>query len=671
MKLTDQLRRLRDERGSIMTSLLFVLVASATIALISTWFMARSSQDYQQALQARAKASVKQTAQDVLGLVNTKFPDNWRTMTKTQLNAATATIGDDKQLQAKSKVDFFDVNDGSGVVTIEITGTSTQNPDITTTANMKLVPTGAAVFTGLTPAGRPTWVYGSESIESLAVWEIAPNSLQFIDEDGNVIVETPTGSADVTLEANGTGATVHITDVYCTFGATTQYQFHSRAGDGEWGTWSNWKNTRTADVELTPGERIEAEARARCVSGTTTSLPNIVGAGSEYVRPLTVAPAVPSVSIAPGGTYSWGSVRCEGISTPMYSSRYGLTGTGWLEWTPWTKDTSGTAVLPQEGQVLNVEVIAKCVNDYLEGPESEPGTATTSKRVTSTVGTVELTRDDEGTYAALASETCAPSTDDEYLFQRRINNGEWEDIDDWSSDISIDVEETEGSRTAVRAKGRCGTEDLKGPQSNNSNTITTDTPFSAAPEIGEIRVTAGGRLEWDEASCPTGTTAHYSPLWRVNGGSYKTASTTDTSIALPGTQEGDIIEVSLDMYCEGYVGKGPTATSALSNYLRPFASTPTLGDVTIALTATGAEANWPEATGCPAGSAAMYSYAIVSASTGEASEWTSFDVDRAATFEITPGDSAYVMVEATCQNTTSEVFSDESVIVMSPLATRP
>ena len=209
----NTVRRLRADHGSLINTLVFVIVATGLIATMLGFYLMRSTNDYTTARQAEVKSAISQLATNLLGRVNTDFPADWMLLSSSDLKAASASMGEKPEMQANAHLAYFYQQPTNGVITADIIGESTTPGRVRVTATLKIVPTGAAVFKGVDTNGRPTWIYSNENIDALALYELAPNAIQYIRADGSYDAGAPAQVPVVQFTATADGASASIGSV--------------------------------------------------------------------------------------------------------------------------------------------------------------------------------------------------------------------------------------------------------------------------------------------------------------------------------------------------------------------------------------------------------------------------------------------------------------------------
>ncbi len=643
---------LRRDNGTLTATIAFIIIATLASAAMLSWYLLRQTQDYTQALQAKARSSVQQTATNLLGQLNRAYDPKLFTLSAQDLATATQQWGSTPELQAMSTITFLRQPDSTtGVIVAEIVGTSMENPAITAKANVKFVPSGAAVFTGLDPVtGRPIWRYSSTDINALALWQLAPNGIQFITPTGSYDAQAPASPPVVSIVGTSAGATATVSSVYCTMGGTAQYQWQSRPGSGSWSTWTAWATTQQQSFTLVEGQMVEVEARARCVTSLNTSSPSVPSAAVSYTKPITTVFAGPQVNITTAGVVSWGNVSCSSATMQQFRYQSQVNSNGWSTWSAWGTVQTFT-MQPGQGQFLEAQVQARCANQYVVGPPSSNGYGSVTSPISYVPAAPSVVRSTSqaGRYDVSSTATCPSGTVLQWSYQVARNGGAFSSPTVFSSTTWVQLTEFEGSTLSISASVRCASSYTAGAASPVGPVLTYTSPVTSIPSYPVPSFAQdGSSFSWSASTCPAGTAPYYAPQWQTNGSSTWSTQAYGTGTGPVGVSvyEGGQIVVQISAYCQGYTGvPGPTITTSTYSYIRPFAHTPSAASIGF----NSDSSSWWGSSGCGPGNDILYQWRIYVNS----GPWTAFSGWTYGTSlppETYEGGSLYVGIYAACHN---------------------
>ena len=601
------IRKLRDDRGSIINALVFILISTGLVVSMIAFLMLRTSGDYAEAQRAQVKSAIDHLASKVLGRINADFPVLWATADAAALRAETTPIGTLPSSSATAYVTYFAVNPETAVVIADITGDSGTTLNVTVRATVQFVPSGAGVFTGLDldRDNRPTWVYSNENLESLALWEMNPSATLFIDPGGAYDVATPDTAPTVRLTATGVGADGTVDAAACRFTATAQYQTQSQVSPSEsWSLWSTWSARPDKSFTLTEGAKVDFRARMRCVSDTESSNPSPTGASATYVRPIETVASVPIVSITVAGLVSWPAASCAPGTAAQYAHRYRVNTGVWSTPTEWSSGRAFTVAIPLGGR-LDVEVTARCATAYAFGPASAPGVATRISPLLNAPAAPSVVL--SGSVHAVIYPTACPSPSTPQLRSHYALNGA--SLADapwgaWGAGTQRDVAAGYGQRVSFAAQQRCVTDFAESPASLSSAPVVRDVPIPSAPVLQPISIFASG-ASWGEASCPAPSVPKYLWQWKIDGGAVQNSGTSwrfrPSSVPFV-FANGSTASVAVRGVCAGYAVYGPLSPWLSKYQVSTIPIAPNGPYVSIADNGVG---SW-SASGCPSGTAPWY-----------------------------------------------------------------
>jgi hypothetical protein len=658
------MHRLRLDRGSISTVLVFVVVSAGALALIITFFVQRSVQETTTAAQDHAKSSISNLTTKLVGVVNDEFPSTWIYMSASELKAATAKIGKSPEIGANAYVTYFSMNPTTGVIIADLLGTPTgASKDITVTATVKLTPSGAAIFQGMeTRDGvqRPKWIYSSGTVNALALWKLAPNSLKLITEDGAYDSDAPSLPPTVTLTPNTTGADGAVSSIKCRYNGEAQYSVQYAGGNGVFSDWSPWSTTQTKSFVMQEGERVQLRAKARCVSKYATTPASEVSATVAYAKPITTVFASPTIKIANDGLVTWSVVNCTVFAKPQYQTQTRSNSGAWTAWSAWSPDKYAT-VYAAEGYLLEAQVRARCyVDPELIGPASSTGYASTIVPISSTPARPTVTiKNGTPLVVSVSAVDCPAGTSAQYGLQYGTDQIAFPGFGPWSANRALNIYTVaEGTTAYGQAIARCVNGYAAGPQSAASAVASLSIPITSVPSQPTVTLHSSGTYYyWPEASCPAGLTPQYVSVHQANGGNYVSNGWMFNPGFIPvSVAEGNYLYVTLTARCAGPTSVGPESAPRNWGFVRPMTTAPAAPSVTLGR---NLNVNWSNRGGCPAGASYQYSTAksLNGAALSPFSPWTTA---VAANVQGNEGEYVSFYVKARCVSPVSGAAGPES-----------
>lgn len=657
--------RVGADRGALMGALIMTMVATTGIVVALSWFMFRSTIDYNTGQQAKVKSSIGQLAVNVLGSMNQDFPDDWQFMNAEDLADATKDFGATDELGATSHLTFFAINPVTGVVTAEAVGTSTVRSSITSKARIQFVPSGAGVYKGVDDVGRPLWVYSNDNLDALALWELNPNSIEYLTPGGDYTTEAPPNPPAVDITGAGASATVKFSNVYCQFGGTSEFRYRYKYGAEPWSEWGTWATTQQYIHDIEQGQKISVQAMARC----TTSLGNTDATApsdiAEYVHPIAPPEGAPDLTISDAGVASWTSIECVGATVDQYQYRTRINESSWATWSSWTASQLDYNTGATEGSRVEVQVRARCASEFANGGTTATASASRDLPITSVPARPTVTFNGSTTVTiSVGAAATVEGLTSEYRFSVSVNDAApiW---GNWSSSRAFDRTFNQGTKVQVRAEARYVSNYVNGAASTTSVNATHNVPVTTIPQKPVLTIAPGfNNWGFNNVSCVAGTTPGFT--WTVTVGGSVVSSETYAeypglvqAISIP---QGQQVVAKVKAACVGYNNlKGPYSAEDTLTALRSVTSTPSIPSVNF--TTTGG-ASWTKA-GCPVGTTweSRYQWKKNGSDFGA---WTGWSTGSNISSPIGQGERVAMKVEARCTSIYDTSMSGPTASYSSP-----
>lgn len=597
---------LRSERGALNNALILTIAATLLVVVAATWFMFRQTLDTTTAQQAQVRSSINQLATNVLGQMNQQFPDDWMEMDSQSLTEATEQFGNTPELGATSYLTHFSVNDKTGVVTAEAQGRSTGTFGATAKARIQFVPSGAGVFTGLDSQGRPEWVYSDNNLDALALWEMNPNSIEYLTPGGDYTSEAPTEPPTVTITPRNGGAQAVSTfsPTYCQFGGTAEYRYRVKMDGGEFGSWSAWAATREFSTNLVQGQKIAVQAQARCVTSISATDPTAPSAIAEYTRPVAAPAGPPTLTIANTGIASWTKVVCAPGTTTQYQYRARLNEGSWATWTEWEAGVLSNNTGALQGARVEFQVRARCISPYAQSANSATAHAQIDRPITSvpTKPTVSVTHGANGATTSVSTAAGVSGLTAEYRYRVRVNGGNTWTYGPWAISRSVSQSVNQGDKVEGQGQVRYVSPYVDGAASAESNITVLNVPVTFKPSAPKLTLNDNwANFTIGQVTCPAGTTTRYSWTSTVDGTTRESYSDVSPQAFTRNVSvlEGQTLVVVATANCLGTGNglSGPDSDQAKLTETRELKTPPVTPTITYA--ANGAP-TWVKG-GCPAG----------------------------------------------------------------------
>jgi len=201
----------------------------------------------------------------------------------------------------------------------------------------------------------------------------------------------------------------------CPAGLTQQVSVQTAVDGGAWSAWATWGTTLTAQIltaQVHQGARLDAQARARCISSVAEGTASSASTGT-FTVPISSAPGAPTIAITDGtdGSASWtitpsatacpaGTTRELAWRTAVNAGVAGLAASS-APWSGWgTVLTGGFAVDPGQGAYAGAQAKARCTTAYTQGGEVAGTVATRVLVVTTAPAVPQITLGAFSSYTA-------------------------------------------------------------------------------------------------------------------------------------------------------------------------------------------------------------------------------------------------------------------------------
>jgi hypothetical protein len=308
----------------------------------------------------------------------------------------------------------------------------------------------------------------------------------------------------------------------CPAGTNPEYsQTRSLNGAGT-GVLPSWSTNPTVQYVLREGDQTTITGTARCAyNATQVSLPS--GATSlKFTQPITTAPNPPVVSLTdpapaaapiPAGFTDTG---CPASTTYEYRYRPTIDGIAGV-WSVWSADTTAQIPLVGQGDLLTLDVAARCVSPYWNGPAGPPSSTSLTRRIPAPStplnirndgGGVSAPKNDRVLYDAVAG--CPVGSHVEY---RRDHYGVAQETG-YTTALTLNVPVDYGTKYDYRVVARCTSPYISSPDSAWSPLTewTTNVPAPSTPSLfapGWAYVNTWFTVNVSGSSCPAPLALHY------------------------------------------------------------------------------------------------------------------------------------------------------------------
>lgn len=651
VSFASRLRAFRDkERGAISTALLLVVTVTTLLIVAMSWFFFRQTLDYTTAQQAQVRSSINQLAANVLGQMNSDFPDDWQFMNDEQLQEATSQFGNTPELGATSSLTFFAVNPTTGVVTAEAQGRTENRLGIIAKARIQFVPSGAGVFTGLDEQGRPIWVYSNDNLDALALWELNPNSIEYLTPGGDYTSVAPPIPPNVNITGGDTTATSSFSNVYCQYGGTVEYRYRYKLGNDDWAAWSEWNGAQSYVQDMQQGQKLSVQAMARCRTTMGVTDPTAPGAIAEYTHPIQPPAGAPELTIDNEGVATWTAISCAPGTVAQYQHRVRINEASWTSWTSWADAVLSNDTEALQGARIEFQVRARCVSDFAQGANTATASAQLDRPITSVPDrpTVTLGVTSQTVTTTVQTAASVEGLTAEYRYRIRVNGGTTWTYTDWSS-TRIDTRNlNQGDRVEAQGQSRYNSPYVKGAESPESQVVALNVPVTTKPTPPTVNISN----QWNTWTlgtvvCPAGTSPRYTFTVQVDNVTRETYTNTTVNqttrnVNIP---EGGTVYIIATANCLGGGSGlyGPTSDATEASGTRPVTSAP--ADPVVSYQANGA-GTWVKA-GCATGTTWQSRYRVQT-NTGGWGAWSGWGTANSVTSPIGQGERVMYNAEARC-----------------------
>ncbi|MHC5796171.1 RHS repeat domain-containing protein [Lacisediminihabitans sp. FW035] len=354
----------------------------------------------------------------------------------------------------------------------------------------------------------------------------------------------------LTPTSTGLLLTVTSDDAVCPAGTHPEYTQTRNLNEAGTEPPSVWSANPAVQYTLGEGDQAVITGQARCVYSPAQVSPGSAPVTVTFVQPITTKPAPPTVTTPNPANDSdpipvtYPTTGCPVNTTPEYQIRYSVNDGAMSSWTAWSAATTQPVVGVQQGDKLILDVHARCVSPYTQGP---PGTTTTTTWVRPIpapaaaiaghdAGGPSGIDDDRFTYTAVV---CPNTTVPAYLrdwFVAGIGAG---NDPTWVRTLNMDVATNWGFNYNYAVYARCESPyTVSGPSAGATTGWPTSIPtpngtptLSLSASSAQVNTTFGVSL--GGVSCPTALQL----VWTVapNGGQVSGSFTTRHSTTGPRT----------------------------------------------------------------------------------------------------------------------------------------
>ncbi len=330
---------------------------------------------------------------------------------------------------------------------------------------------------------------------------------------------TPQGPEVIDVDAGGS-------DAWCPAGTHMEWRYAIQIDEAGWQGWSEWGTTQHWTLPSEEGRRHEVRVEARCATAPDHhSDPSDPGVSDPWDEPITTVVTPPVTHTDPPGEddpidYSYATPdACPAFSWPEYRVRYALNADStavppaygpWSEWTT----TPETTITVRYGERILVEVQARCISDYVEGPPTStedpwvrpiPAPPSAAPVLTSDAGGGSAYKDDRLVWTAV---TCWDGTTPAYAPQQK-NRNTGLDVYGVQETLSRALNTRPGEHFVFTVEAFCRTIYTNGARiASNQTSWTTPIAAPSAPSVyttGTRRAGSGHNVYGQGSVCEPGT----------------------------------------------------------------------------------------------------------------------------------------------------------------------
>ena len=367
------------------------------------------------------------------------------------------------------------------------------------------------------------------------------------------LVSAPPTAPPVVSPTNGatnvaTNAVVDWSTVPCAVGTTVKYFSAKTTNAGASITQQvidNWTGNTSLVSNNTQGNTVGYTIMARCEGTVATSTPS-PSANVLYTTlinvpstaPVFTAPADNAGNIVTNASVTWSSVTCAPSTNVEYYVTKNVDKGAAI--TPvvlinWASDTSLVSNNSQ-GNTVGYSVAARCAGPNANSSATAADTVRFTTRVIAPSAPTFTSPANGATGVAInapvnwSAVTCTNGAVPQYYTTKNINTGAAMAtptvIDNWTGDISLVSNNTEGNTVGYTVMARCA-----GPNADSANsaasTVSYTTVINAPAQVqfiaptpvdGSMYQSVSANLTWNAGVCATGTTAKYFAFKDMNAG---------------------------------------------------------------------------------------------------------------------------------------------------------
>jgi hypothetical protein len=172
MRLTT---KLRDDAGSLITTMVFITVGFLITSLMTSWMITRIQIDYSTAQEAQIRSAIDNYAESILESVNVHGPSSV-TACAPHAPETASCAANFPGLKAHVVITSWGLPQADGTIKAKLRGTAAVAHPVAQPVNSELTLTlaGVASYIGTEPtSGRPVWTKAGTGVDPTSLWGIA------------------------------------------------------------------------------------------------------------------------------------------------------------------------------------------------------------------------------------------------------------------------------------------------------------------------------------------------------------------------------------------------------------------------------------------------------------------------------------------------------------------